>query len=143
METMVKSKKLFNAILVIVLYIVFNNFPGEGFMIGSIIMGVCGGYKTIQSIYQKRYWDEITRFAICGIVGIVGGITVYRQALNPNDEFSTIALLVGGLIFPLFGYSIMAMWKRKGDIKMQKYSMIVFYYLIAVGIFCIFVALDN
>jgi uncharacterized protein (UPF0333 family) len=143
MEKMVKSKKLFNAILVIVLYIIFNNFPGEGFMIGSIIMGVCGGYKTIQSIYKKRYWDEITRFAICTIVGIVGGITVYRQALNPNDKFSTIALLIGGLIFPLFGYSIKAMWKRKGDIKMQKYSVLVFYYLIAVGIFCIYVALNN
>ena len=143
METMVKSKKLFNAILVIVMYIGLASFPGEGFMVGSIIMAVAGGYKTIQYIYQKRYWDEITRFAICSIVGIVGFITVYRQALNPDDEFLNIALLVSGVIIPLFAYSVTAIWKRKGDIKMQKYSMVYFHGCIAAGIFFIYMALSN
>ncbi|ETA81934.1 hypothetical protein [Youngiibacter fragilis] len=143
MKTMVKSKTLIKAILVIVLYIGFANFPGEGFMMGSIIMAVWGGYKTIQSIYQKRYWDEIIRSAIFSLVGTVGGITVYREALNPNDDFSQIFLLVVGVIIPLLGYSIKAMWKRKGDIKMQKYSMLAFYYFIAIGIFCIYLALSK
>lgn len=138
-----KNIKVIHIVLVVLAFTSFVSFPKEAQVITPLIISIYYGYKTIQSIYQKKYWDEIMRFAIYCILGISGFITYYTASLSSNYNFEKIALLIFGWLMPLFSYTLLVTWKRKGDTEKYKLSMLLFYYSIALCIFCTLIVLLN